>query len=60
MPPVLAILATATGVFVAARYLKREWERVNRELDAAEPIPVKTTPTLRRDPHTGEWRVVNR
>jgi hypothetical protein len=61
MPPVLAMLAAATGVVVAARYLKKEWERVNRELDmTAEPIPVKTMPTLRRDPRTGEWRIVNR
>ena len=61
MPPVLAMLAAATGVVVAARYLKKEWERVNRELDmTAEPIPVKAMPTLRRDPRTGEWRIVNR
>jgi hypothetical protein len=52
--PIILTIATVTGALVAARLLKREWDRVNREIDAAEASPRATT--LRRDPRTGVWR----
>lgn len=55
MPPFVAAIGLVTGAAIAWRLVKREWDRVNRELEAAEakPVPVRT---LRRDPRTGEWR----
>jgi hypothetical protein len=52
--PIILSFATAAGAIVAVRLLKREWARVNREIDAAEAAPQAAT--LRRDPSTGEWR----
>jgi hypothetical protein len=51
--PIILTFATAVGAVVAVRLLKREWDRVNREIDAAE---VTRSTTLRRDPRSGEWR----
>ncbi|HVI30316.1 hypothetical protein [Hansschlegelia sp.] len=60
MPPFLLIAAAAAGAVFGAKALKREWLRVNRELDRNEPassVAEQTArPTLRRDPATGEWR----
>ena len=41
--------------------VQREWQRVNDELDRANPVRVTDperagVPTLRRDPATGEYR----
>jgi hypothetical protein len=55
MPTVLATVVTVAAVVVTARLLQREWQRVNRELDAV-PVRAKEHQTLRRDPVTGEWR----
>jgi hypothetical protein len=52
--PIILTFATAAGAVLALRLLKREWNRVNREIDAAEARPASTT--LRRDPSTGEYR----
>jgi hypothetical protein len=52
--PIILTFATAAGAVLAIRLFKREWERVNREIDAADASPRGTT--LRRDPSTGEWR----
>jgi hypothetical protein len=51
--PIILAFATVAGAVVAIRLAKREWDRVNREIDAAE-VPRSTT--LRRDPRSGEWR----
>jgi len=60
MPPFLLIAAAAAGAVFGAKALKREWLRVNRELDRNEPVSSvaeqAARPTLRRDPATGEWR----
>ncbi|MFD1703804.1 hypothetical protein ACFSCV_12405 [Methylopila henanensis] len=60
MPPLLVIAAAAAGAMFGAKALKREWRRVNRELDAAERSAEErdreVRPTLRRDPSSGEWR----
>jgi uncharacterized lipoprotein len=55
MPPVLATAVTIAAAIVVVSVLRREWQRVNRELDAV-PVRVKDSHTLRRDPVTGEWR----
>ena len=52
MPPVVLSIALAASAFAAARFLRREWQRINRELEAVKP----SEPTLRRDPLTGIWR----
>ncbi|GLK79439.1 hypothetical protein [Methylopila turkensis] len=60
MPPLLVIAAAAAGAMFGAKALKREWRRVNRELNAAERSAEErdreVRPTLRRDPSSGEWR----
>ncbi|MBB3973511.1 hypothetical protein [Hansschlegelia beijingensis] len=60
MPPFLLIAAAAAGAVFGAKALKREWRRVNRELDRNEAASLvaerSERPTLRRDPATGEWR----
>ena len=63
--PVLPFVATCAAGAVAAvvvvRLLKREWQRVNGELDRARPARVTDPerarlPQLRRDPSTGVYR----
>ncbi|HVV92852.1 MAG TPA: hypothetical protein VHD15_05485 [Hyphomicrobiales bacterium] len=60
MPPMVALAVAAAAVTLGARWMQREWRRVNAELaraDAAARAPVRTDmPTLRQDPKTGEWR----
>jgi hypothetical protein len=61
MPPLIILAAAAAGALFGAKALKREWLRVNKELDAADAASVgegdrRSRPTLRRDPATGEWR----
>jgi hypothetical protein len=52
MPPFLPIALAA----VAAVYARREWRRVNEELDRLRGKSVPPIATLRRDATTGEWR----
>jgi hypothetical protein len=64
MPPivVLALGALAAGAIV--RREVKEVRRMNAELDrvktghAIDPVSREVPPTLRRDPRTGEWRVM--
>jgi len=60
MPPILAYAALAAVSAVAARWVKREWTRINRDLDGNRDgngrPPQDEMPILRRDPLTGEWR----
>lgn len=60
MPPFLLIAAAVAGAAFGAKSLKREWRRINRDLDAAERASADgdpaARPTLKRDPATGEWR----
>jgi len=61
-PTVPLIVAAATGAAVIARWVLREYRRINAELDAVkrertpEPVDRSRLPTLRRDPQTGEYR----
>ena len=59
--PVFALVLGAIGTVVLVRLFKREWQRVNDELDLANPARVSDperarVPTLRQDPSTGEYR----
>jgi hypothetical protein len=60
MPPLVAMAAAAAAFTVGARWLQREWRRVNAELERAEAATRKPhsaeVPTLRQDPQTGVWR----
>lgn len=64
VPPVVAAVFGVIGAAAAARFVMREWRRVNAELDAgerqreaAQTGPHDPTRTLRRDPQTGVYRV---
>jgi hypothetical protein len=55
MPPLILGMTLAAGAaLIAARIVRREWRRVNRELDLGRSVPGSST--LRRDPETGDWR----
>jgi len=60
--PVFVLALGAIGAVVMVKLFNREWQRVNDELDRANPVRVNEAertglPTLRRDPVTGEYRV---
>jgi hypothetical protein len=60
--PVFAFAFGLVGTAVIVRWCLREVRRVNADLEAlrararAEPVDRKTMPTLKADPHTGEYR----
>ena len=61
MPAIVAWALGAIGAVVLIKLFNREWQRVNDELDRANPVRVNEperagVPTLRRDPATGEYR----
>jgi hypothetical protein len=69
MPPI-AIPATAKlvlgaiGAAAVIHWVVKEVRRINEELDrlkaapVIEPVAREALPTLRRDPHSGEWRLM--
>ncbi len=63
IPAVVKGLAVIGGATVVGWFVK-EVRRVNKELGrvttkpAGEPVPHRELPTLRRDPDSGEWRVL--
>lgn len=60
MPPFLILAAVAASAVYGAKAVKREWRRVNRELEraeAAESERPSDLPKLKRDPQSGEWRL---
>ena len=62
MPAVVIMALSAIGAVVLIKLFNREWQRVNDELDRANPARVSdperaAAPTLRQDPATGEYRV---
>jgi hypothetical protein len=62
LPPAIAWALGAIGAAVLARLLVKEWQRVNAELDQGQRVPINDSeragsPTLRRDPATGVYRV---
>jgi hypothetical protein len=64
IPPLLKMALAALGGVATAFWTVREMRRVNAELErvkaqpAMDPATRRSMPTLRRDPQTGEWRVV--
>ena len=63
VPPLLKWALAAVGGFAAFRWAMKEIRRVNAELDRVKREPATDAargalPTLRRDPASGEWRVV--
>lgn len=62
IPPVLAWTLGAVGAAFILRWARKEWRRVNAELDevtkraTAEPSDRDRLPKLKRDPVTGEYR----
>jgi hypothetical protein len=61
----LATIAVgAIGAGAILRWAFKEVRRINEELDrvrtppTVDPAMRQSFPTLRRDPHTGEWRVM--
>jgi hypothetical protein len=62
IPQIVLWTAGAVGAYAVMRFVKREYDRVNAELEAARLAPVTNKaerdahPTLRRDPRTGIYR----
>lgn len=56
MHPIIATAATLLGAVLAARYLVKEWQRVNNELESMQRVRAEAPRRLRRDPATGVWR----
>jgi hypothetical protein len=65
IPPLVKWAFAAFGGAAAVHWAVREIRRVNEELERVKAQPAmdaaarKRLPTLRRDPATGEWRVVS-
>ena len=61
LPTLVAWTLGAIGAIVMVKLINREWQRINGELDLANPLRVNDPerarlPKLRRDPATGEYR----
>jgi hypothetical protein len=61
MPPLVAWTLGAIGAIFVMKFVNREWQRINAELDQARPVRVTdperaSLPTLQRDPATGVYR----
>jgi hypothetical protein len=54
----------AIGAASVVHWVVKEVRRINEELDRlnaaplVEPVAREALPTLRRDPHSGEWRLM--
>jgi ribosome-associated protein YbcJ (S4-like RNA binding protein) len=62
LSPLVKWALVAAGGAMAVQWVVKEVRRVNEELDNARRVKVRITdaeqrPTLRRDPHTGEYRL---
>jgi hypothetical protein len=53
--PFLPLAALAAAAVFGTRWMRKEWRRINAELDAVRPTEAEQM-TLRRDPETGDWR----
>jgi hypothetical protein len=60
--PLVRLALGAVGTGVVLRWVVKEVRRINAELDqvkaGSDPAVRQGLPTLRRDPRTGEWRVM--
>ena len=63
IPPLARIAIGMLGAGAAIHWMVKEVRRLNAELDRVKSATTvdaserSTFPTLRRDPHTGDWRV---
>jgi hypothetical protein len=63
IPPLARIAIGVLGASAAVHWIVKEVRRVNEELDRVRSATTvdasvrSSFPTLRRDPHTGDWRV---
>lgn len=61
LPTALLWTAGIVGAVALAKFIRREYRRVNEELDQARMAPVSSKaerarhPTLKRDPRTGVY-----
>jgi hypothetical protein len=64
IPQLVRFALGAAGAAAAVHWLVKEARRINRNLDPVQDASVsdqsmrRTLPTLRRDPRTGDWRVM--
>jgi hypothetical protein len=69
MPPIAVPAAVklalgAIGAAAVVHWVVKEVRRINEELDrlkaatTIEPVAREALPTLRRDPRSGEWRLM--
>jgi hypothetical protein len=63
IPPLVKFALGAAGAAAIVHWAVREARRIGEELDrvkvrAVDPLAREALPTLRRDPATGEWRVM--
>jgi hypothetical protein len=64
LSPLLKLALGALGAGAIVTWVVKEVRRVNAELDrmravsAIDPAARRALPTLRRDPRTGDWRVM--
>jgi len=64
LPPLLRWALAAIGGAAITHWALREMRRVNEELDRVKAAPAtdqaaqQQLPTLRRDPISGEWRLM--
>jgi hypothetical protein len=62
IPPLVKLALGATGAAAVVHWAVKEARRFREELDRlkvrVEPFRREALPTLRRDPATGEWRVM--
>jgi hypothetical protein len=63
IPPLVKFALWAAGAAALVHWAVKEARRIGEELDrvtvrATDPWRREALPTLRRDPATGEWRVM--
>ena len=64
IPPLIKLTLSVLGAGAVVTWVVKEVRRINKELDRAEagtaldPGARDALPTLRRDPRTGDWRVM--
>ena len=62
IPPLVKLALGAAGAAAVVHWAVKEARRLSEELDRlkvrVEPFRREALPTLRRDPATGEWRVM--
>jgi len=64
IPAVVKLALGAIGAAAVVHWVVKEVRRINEELDRLKAVPVVETVardtllTLRRDPQSGEWRLI--